>query len=372
MFHHSTALEAEAQPVCAQAQTENAGGIGQICRQPWFTPVLRRHLMGALATLTRDLGIRPATLAVLDALLSFIPCKDKNGHDAPVTPNHLLTIYAANDTIGFRARGLTDRQLRRHFEILERKGLLCRRDSANGKRFPIYKAGKVTGAYGLDLSPLFARSGELLAQAAKQREAKDETRGIVAQILQLRRRLLGQALPETMVSFVESLRNLTRRVSLTLAEATNLLQRLQSLDHTQSEPPAHSDANEMPACDGQNVRHIKQRKSDSKKYSHLEPQSWNELKTLKEYYPEEPQNAQELQSVLHSCALMLRIDQVLWQKALSQLHPLQIFQVFDQMLAKAMTIQQPNGYFAAFLKATSGNNSAIIVQSAQGHFSRNV
>ena len=129
------------------------------------------------------------------------------GRDAPVTPQVLLTVFASNDTICFRAKGLTDRQLRRHIDVLEQAGLLARRDSANGKRFPILQNGKPIGAFGLDLSPLFARSAELLALAERRRQEADELRGIKAQILQLRSLCHEGTLNVEATLFVEGLRN---------------------------------------------------------------------------------------------------------------------------------------------------------------------
>ena len=202
--------------------------MGQISQQSGFQPVLRRKLMAALSMTGRELGLRPASLMVLDTLLSFLPCTDAAGKEMPVTPLHLLTIYASNDTISFRARGLTDRQLRRHFDALERQGLIQRRDSANGKRFPVYQNGKVVGAYGIDLMPLFARADAILARAAELREEQQEIRGLKARIGELRARLLSAppALPAEAMEFIIQLRNLTRRVGLTLLEAKSLLARL--------------------------------------------------------------------------------------------------------------------------------------------------
>lgn len=318
--------------------------------------------MGALATLSRELGIRPATLAVLDAMLSFLPCKDAAGRDAPVTPLHLLTVYAANDTIGFRSRGLTDRQLRRHFEVLESKGLMQRRDSANGKRFPIYKGGKVVGAYGLDLSPLFARASAFIARAAQLRQDQQETRGLIAQILQLRRKLLETALPDLLRERIEGLRNLTRRVDLSKRDADQVLADLHALHSAQSieiqdvpAPEEVLDPKEKPASDGQNVRHNEQIKTDLKKSTPAELQEdsdpdWESFTTLTLYYPQEPRSLHEMTGLLTSCAAMLRIDTRLWQKAMQNMQPQRLLPLLDQMLAGFEQLDNPSAYLAAVLR----------------------
>lgn len=365
MSYHSTTLAVGAQELCAQSTDPSATALGRIADQPYFAPVLRRDLIGALATLARELGIRPATLAVLDAMLSFLPCKDASGRDAPVTPLHLLTVYAANDTIGFRSRGLTDRQLRRHFEVLESKGLMQRRDSANGKRFPIYKGGKVIGAYGLDLSPLFARSGALIARAAELRQEQQETRGIIAQILQLRRQLLETPLPDLLRDMVEAMRNLTRRVTLSKREAEGILAKLHALYcpqtatiHTDPAPEPLPNTKEKPASDGQNVRHNEQTKSDLKKITSAQPPEeieadWQSFTTLAIYYPQEPRSSHEMTMLLASCAAMLRIDTGLWQRALLKLQPQQLLQLLDQILARFDDLDNPSAYLAAILRGQS-------------------
>ena len=137
-----TTIEVEAQLSCAPSIFDSFAGIGTIEQQPNFAPVTRRALMAAVNTTSRALGLRPSSVVVLDALLSCLPCNDpKTGNDSPITPLTLLTVFACNDTLCFRAKGITDRQLRRHLEKLEAANLIQRRDSANGKRFPIRRNG---------------------------------------------------------------------------------------------------------------------------------------------------------------------------------------------------------------------------------------
>ncbi|GLC62756.1 hypothetical protein PLESTB_001935600 [Pleodorina starrii] len=222
----STAVAAGARGICAESVEQSLPGMGSISQQPVFRPVLRREIMAAVNTCSRDLGLRQGAVVVLDALLSCLPCQGADGREAPVAPSTLLTVYASNETLCFRAKGLTDRQLRRHLETLENAGLLRRRDSANGKRFPVMQHGKPVGAFGLDLSPLFARAGDLLALALRRREEAEELRGIRAQILRLRAACADLHLDDAQAAFVDCLRNLVRRASLTLVEARAALAQL--------------------------------------------------------------------------------------------------------------------------------------------------
>lgn len=369
----STTVEVGAQHNHAPTQPDFGLGLGQISQQSGFQPVLRRKLMAALSMVGRDLGLRPATLMVLDSLLSFLPCRDAKGQEMPVTPLHLLTIYAANDTISFRARGLTDRQLRRHFEILERKGLIQRRDSANGKRFPIYQNGKVVGAYGIDLMPLFRQASEILSRAETLRAEHQELRGLKAQIMQLRGKLLdiAPALPTVAMTVLDQLRNLTRRVGLKVIEAKTLLARLQAWQVQPAIQPSIQPEmttekvaalpvapKETTVCDGQNVRHNKPKDTYTKKSLADRPPEtkadeqtlWQRLTGLNTFFPEQPRNLSEYAAILTQTAEMLRIDRALFERLRSSLQPQHLAQVLDRILRNPEAIEQPNGYLAKILR----------------------
>lgn len=170
-----------------------------------------------------------------------------DGRETPVSPTTLLTVYASNETLCFRAKGLTDRQLRRHLETLDAAGLIRRRDSANGKRFPVMQHGKPIGAFGLDLSPLFAQSDELLALALRRREEADELRGLRAQILRLRAACAELQLSDAVATFIDGLRNLVRRTSLTFTEARAALSKLNAVLSSHAAPQAAA------VCDAEQV-----------------------------------------------------------------------------------------------------------------------
>ncbi|OWJ79753.1 helix-turn-helix domain-containing protein [Haematobacter missouriensis] len=397
----STALAAGAQEICVKAAEHSLPGMGSITLQPAFRPVTRREIMAAVNTCGRDLCLRPSTLVVLDALLSCLPCQSSDGRELPVSPTTLLTVYASNETLCFRAKGLTDRQLRRHLEVLEASGLIQRRDSANGKRFPVMRQGKAIGAFGLDLSPLFARADELLALAHRRREEADELRGLRAQILHLRAACLNLALDATAASFVDGLRNLIRRASLTLTEARAALAQLTAVvsrrsdtgepkgeaakavsDHpavipsespAQETDPGHividcetektiqiqpqntpkptSRSDQMPASDGQNVRHIEQ-ESDSKKRTRESSTlpCWDDLTEVSAFYAE-PANAQEARVIAFEFGKMLRISQDLLARATSKLGLWALLRLEDRMARQIADILNPDAYLRSVLRS---------------------
>lgn len=400
----STALAAGARKICANSEEFSLSGMGSITHQPDFRPVSRRAIMSAVNTCSRDLGIRQGAVVVLDALLSCLPCQGPNVGETPVTPATLLTVYASNETLCFRAKGLTDRQLRRHIETLEKAGLLVRRDSANGKRFPIMKGGKAIGAFGLDLSPLFARADNLLALALKRREEAAELRGVQARILRLRAACLELHLDETTATFVDGLRNLVRRATLTLAEAHATLARLTTvigqatgMGITPSEPATvahttnpHPEADDphqepdlpstaaivlpmelesdepvaigstpisasvtdkAPASDGQNVRHIEPESDTKKRKPNREHQPrWADLTEVSAFYPE-PGCPQNTAAIVFEFGKMLRISQVLLASAAAKLGLWELLRIEDQIARKVETIRSPDAYLQSILTA---------------------
>src|SRR4051794_8191401 len=73
-------------------------------------------------------GLHDRALAVLDALLSFLPSnelKDDIG----------LVVFPSNAQLSVRAHGIAGTTLRRQLAALVDAGLIQRRDSPNGKRY---------------------------------------------------------------------------------------------------------------------------------------------------------------------------------------------------------------------------------------------
>lgn len=398
----STALAAGAQKFCARSAEHSLPGMGSITLQPAFRPISRREIIAAVNTCSRDLNIRQGAVVVLDALLSCLPCQGTDGRETPVSPTTLLTVYASNETLCFRAKGLTDRQLRRHLETLEAAGLIRRRDSANGKRFPVMQHGKPIGAFGLDLSPLFAQSDELLTLALRRREEADELRGLRAQILRLRAACAQLQLSDAVATFIDGLRNLVRRTSLTLMEARAALSKLSAVLSSHAAPqativcdavqveqhlPSNAEAanttcctettidrapgqavpetfqtltaetcslpptEQKPASDGRYVRHIEQ-DSDTKKREREadEPPTWTTLTEISAFY-EEPTSAQEATRIAFEFGKMLRISQDILASAASRLGLWELLKLENRMAKQIETILNPDAYVRSVLRA---------------------
>lgn len=119
------------------------------------------------------LGLSDRALVVLDALLSFHP-------DTVLTSGSAdLVVFPSNRQLAQRAHGMAPSTLRRHIAVLVGRGLVLRRDSANGKRFARKTgAGEIEQAFGFDLGPLIARAEEFerLARSVHERRRALEAR----------------------------------------------------------------------------------------------------------------------------------------------------------------------------------------------------
>ncbi|MCF7701685.1 helix-turn-helix domain-containing protein [Loktanella sp. M215] len=376
MYHHpAMALEARAQSNCAVDEHSAFDGVGTVAQQPYFHPVRRRDLLAAVNTAAKDLGLRPASVVVIDALLSCLPCKDsKTGIDNPITPLTLLTVYAANATLCFRAKGITDRQLRRHLETLENVGLITRKDSANGKRFPIQRSGKVIGAFGIDLSPLLARSAEIIDLAQQRRDDAAELRGMRSCIQSLRMTCLGLDVDKEVTRFLDSIRNILRRATTTVIEARAIIFKLKGIIadtraakkpdltsngttvNVQVEAPCvakkqNAESQETSATDGRNDRHKEPQKSYTKKTT---PQSltnlWQKLTHIRSFYPEIPRSDHHALQIVHEFGKMLRIDSNVLASGIASNGWRSALEAQNEIAARVATIADPTGYFGSLLK----------------------
>jgi replication initiation protein RepC len=174
--------------------------------------------LGIVRDLRRDLGIGDREIAVLGAHLAVLP-------KGLVSARDLLMSYAEVAGLLERANGMDERRFRRGEARLEEVGLIQRRLSANGRRFPQRNAvDEVVDAYGIDLRPLFMRADELRhwhnqVQEKSRRRTALATR-ISSLIAEIRRRLekrLGSA-PDVLIEFAQRARAITRRKTATIEE----------------------------------------------------------------------------------------------------------------------------------------------------------
>jgi replication initiation protein RepC len=108
-------------------------------------------------------GVSDRSLAVLNALLSFLP-------DNELSEENGLVVFPSNVQLSLRAHGMAPATLRRHLAMLVECGLITRKDSPNGKRYSRKdRAGEITDAFGFSLAPLLVRAEELQKAAESVR-----------------------------------------------------------------------------------------------------------------------------------------------------------------------------------------------------------
>lgn len=132
---------------------------------PRETTVRKWTVLRDITEARSPLGLSAPSLAVLDALASFLPetaLRIGEGSD--------LVVFPSNRALSLRTRGMAEATIRRHLASLVEAGIVIRRDSPNGKRYCRRgPSGRVAQAYGFDLAPLVARAAEFARIAETMR-----------------------------------------------------------------------------------------------------------------------------------------------------------------------------------------------------------
>ncbi|NDW58772.1 replication protein C [Yangia sp. PrR004] len=345
-----------------------------------FTPVLRRDLLRAIRTCRIRLGLSTGDVLVLDALLSFLPCRDPGTKaDRPIGSDMMLVVYASNASISDRANRMDERVLRRHIARLVDRGLLARKDSPTGKRFPIKSRGKVIDAFGLDLSPLLERAQLILDQAADIDDEAEELRGLRAQVLSVRSEILHRAeqFSQAVLDGVERAKTIMRRSTITILMARSILKELRAIlrtddSDTPPEPASSKDApvdraqvmmtaqkapsvpGEESAGDGQIVRHIESRKIKTKKTTPDEPQSfqrlWTECPSLASFLPNVPRTGSEMTQSIYLAGKILAVKERTLADALGRMDLTRLLGVLDLLIERCAVIANPDAYLRKVIR----------------------
>lgn len=304
----------------------------------------------------------------------------------------MTIVFPSNAALSKRANGIDERTLRRALGRLTASGLLERKSSANGKRFPLRYNGVIRDAFGFDLQPLIEQHARLTAQAAKAAEDKERLRSLKAEALALRTTAMNrEGIAQDELSNLETMRNLLRRATLTVETVLRLIRELRNLvadacvgygertaaqtlktfeeaqKHQRHCPSIESDI--LPATDGQNDRHIESTKIDLKKnlikakHQDRRKQStdpsmdrdpktmgWKEFQYIAEFFPEPPNTPESLTHTMIELGKLLRISQEKVMHWLSKVGPGRILLAFDYLIARSQVIKQPGAYFETILR----------------------
>ncbi|MFG6539070.1 plasmid replication protein RepC [Sulfitobacter sp. CS16] len=193
-------------------------------------------------------GLRPGHIQTLQAMLSFL--KPGNGE----------TVFASNYTICQRVGGIDERTLRRHINRFVELGFIKRNDSSNRKRYRVRSSGGECISYGLSLTPLLQRASELIAIAQEIENNRRDRIFIRKQILT---KLAHLEEHDPSNTFINHARKALRR-KMSLPEYHALLANTDAKCQSLSTPDGPPETMELPANDGQTVRHQSKSKKGRK------------------------------------------------------------------------------------------------------------
>ncbi|WP_417210380.1 plasmid replication protein RepC [Antarctobacter sp.] len=239
-----------------------AGGQGTV---PASTPETDIWAIFRALRDTRSLfGLRPAHVQTLQAMLSFLK------------PGHGDTVFASNHEICRRIGGIDERTLRRHIDRFVDLGFMKRHDSPNRKRYRVKSSDGRSISYGLSLTPLLARAGELLVAAQEMENARRDRVFLRKQIL-TKLAHLDEVEPDN--GFTQEVRRVLRR-KLSIPEYHALLSELDGQIERMSTTVDAPETMKLPANDGQNVRHHSKSEKEQKDLERTNDHETPELKTL--------------------------------------------------------------------------------------------
>ena len=347
------------------------------------------ELLGPVRILRKELGLTTNDLAVLTALISFLPRERRGGLDNRQFA--LTVVFPSNASLSERSNGLDERTLRRSLGRLSTAELIERKSSANGKRFPLRYGGVIKDAFGIDLKPLIQRYDTLTMQASQLTEELERLRSLKTEALALRASLLRQTnLDEEKLSTLHMFRNILRRATLTVDAVLSIISELRAMgaatDACYGERYTEVNANagvilqadeqrsdkldpiELTATNGQNVRHIESTTKDINKIAiktaeqdeqpspnqvkiKRDPQkmAWEDFTHVAGLFPVPPHSGETLNRILYDLGKLLRVRQDRLKRGIQMAGAGKLLLVFDYLLARAGTIKHPDAYFEKVL-----------------------
>lgn len=366
-----------------QARTALAEQTDIACPNPY-------ELLGPVRVLRKDLGLTSNDVTVLTALISFLP-RDQSPN-ANGTQRKLTIVFPSNASLSERANGIDERTLRRSLKRLEAAGLIIRKSSANGKRFPLRYGGIIRDAFGIELSPLIQSHDALAARALQVTEERERLRSLKAEALALRASLLqDEHLDEAQLSSLRTIRNILRRASLTADTVLQIIASLRDLgpkaaqsygECQSSSAPAdeiksvdqvlsNERAHEMSARNGQNDRQTESVKKENIKKDTLTKQNsasqsisaptmnrdpakmaWTDFSHVSDFFPDPPRTGEGLNRILFDIGQLLRIRQEKLMQGLQKAGAGRLLLILDYLLGKGEAIRQPEAYFVTILRTS--------------------
>jgi replication initiation protein RepC len=139
----------------------------------------------AVKRVAAHIGLKHADIILLDTLCAFTQDQDWEQGRRPI-------VWASNAYLEERT-GMDLRSVQRHVRRLIEVGVICAKDSANGKRYGKRSDdGYIQVAYGFDLAPLAARTEEFEALEARMAEEREFIKSLKSKLVATRRIIWAQ------------------------------------------------------------------------------------------------------------------------------------------------------------------------------------
>lgn len=354
------------------------GQTEDVCPNSRSGPVAldRWDLLSLVTDLRRELGLADRDVMVLRAHLSVLP-------HGLLQPRRVNVSFMEVREILDRACGMEERRFRRGEAKLAALGLVDRRLSANGRRFPERdQEGKIVNAYGIDLSPIFRRYDELAAWRDRldeeQRLLKAKKNGVSAYLQSILRAMAsaGSVLPSRVEELRTRLRNAIRRKKTRIAELEEIEAEIAALEATVTTQPApadernrdtYSESSSLPETavspdspaedDGPAVRHIESelKEEDSDEAPSFNPlriaAAWKGTSMLQSFYPDIPTREREVAHVLFDFSSFLGLGQKIIARALATFGWERLVVVLDYISRRVEQIAKPDGYIVSMIRS---------------------
>jgi len=333
----------------------------------------RFDLLAPVRVLRKALGLTPNDLAVLTALVSFLPRDGVNG---------ISVVFPSNTALANRANGLDERTLRRSLARLSAAGLIARKSSANGKRFPLRHHGVIRDAFGLDLRPLIDQQPRLLAEAAKAKDEAEHLRALRAEAQALRSFLSRRGdLDPDMQATLSTMQSQLRRATLSVDAVLRMIEELRGLANDCTVPDPRTASEEqveavkesgvLSGRNGQNDRHKESKQREIREDPEIprrrtsllftrnpRTMDWQDFRNVASYFPCPPRTTETFRKILADLGSLLRIGQDRLARGLRELGAGRTLLVLDYLISRADAIREPNAYFDAVLaRDTAGQPS---------------
>jgi replication initiation protein RepC len=119
----------------------------------------------------------------------------------------------------------------------------------------------------------------------------------------------------------------------------------------ESTPCTRSISNKTSGTDGQNVRHIEPRKSDTQKKSRAEIKRWSDLKSVSAFFPDEPQTKDAAIAIIRSLSHMMGITKETLASGLQKAGIFGMLVRLDTIAEKCTEIANPDRYLRQTIQA---------------------